>query len=384
MQAYCIEARHLSEDAAAKWIHGARAALRFPILFEAVADGRLHLTAVRMLAPHLTPENVEELMTLATHRSKRDLDQLLAERFPRREPFAMLQEITAATSRDGSQHAPGHVEPRKSLSEAEPASAEVAPGPQLAPLSAERYLLQMPIGKRVHDKLRYAASLMSHRVAAGDMEAVMERALDMLIPALEKQKFGATTKPRRPHGRTRRPEGNNPRVIPADVKRAVWKRDEGQCTFVGTGGHRCGSRTPLEFDHIVPVARGGASCISNLRLRCRAHNQYEAERLFGAGFMNARRVRARQRATESPARLAEANAPDPSAARLDDVSAALRGLGYRPDEARRALASTGTAPATTEEHLLAALAFLAPKARKIAPILALTESSACSRVPARV
>jgi hypothetical protein len=45
MHAYCVEHLHLSDDAAAKRIHAARAARRFPALFGALTEGRLHLTA---------------------------------------------------------------------------------------------------------------------------------------------------------------------------------------------------------------------------------------------------------------------------------------------------------------------------------------------------
>ena len=73
------------------------------------------------------------------------------------------------------------------------------------------------------------------------------------------------------------------------MKRTVWERDGGRCTFVGESGHRCESRTRLEFDHVEPVATGGHATVKGLRLRCRAHNQYEAERAFGRDFMNAKR-----------------------------------------------------------------------------------------------
>src|SRR5258706_12373992 len=52
MVAYCIEELHLSEDATAKRIQAARAARRFPALFTALAEGKLHLTAIKLLAPH--------------------------------------------------------------------------------------------------------------------------------------------------------------------------------------------------------------------------------------------------------------------------------------------------------------------------------------------
>src|SRR5690349_9493645 len=61
MFAYAVEALHFSESAAYRRIHAARAARRFPQLFRLVAEGRLHLAAVCLLAPHLTEENFEEL-----------------------------------------------------------------------------------------------------------------------------------------------------------------------------------------------------------------------------------------------------------------------------------------------------------------------------------
>jgi 5-methylcytosine-specific restriction endonuclease McrA len=65
------------------------------------------------------------------------------------------------------------------------------------------------------------------------------------------------------------------------VKREVWKRDGGQCAFVGMSG-RCTERGFLEFHHLRPYADGGATVTENLELRCRAHNMYEAERYFGS------------------------------------------------------------------------------------------------------
>ena len=57
------------------------------------------------------------------------------------------------------------------------------------------------------------------------------------------------------------------RYIPASVKRAVWARDFGRCTHSG-----CSSEHKLQFDHILPIALGGATSVSNLRLLCRTHN----------------------------------------------------------------------------------------------------------------
>ena len=65
------------------------------------------------------------------------------------------------------------------------------------------------------------------------------------------------------------------RSIPAAVRRQVWRRDSGCCTYVDRHtGRRCGSRFFLELDHIVPVARGGGAEPANLRLRCSAHHRF--------------------------------------------------------------------------------------------------------------
>jgi 5-methylcytosine-specific restriction endonuclease McrA len=97
------------------------------------------------------------------------------------------------------------------------------------------------------------------------------------------------------------------------VKREVWKRDGGQCTFVGRDGHRCGERRFLEFDHVQPVALGGNATVDDLRLRCRVHNQYEAERVFGTEFMTEKREAARRRndTSASPIRPGSNASPKP-------------------------------------------------------------------------
>ena len=73
MYSYCVRELGLSEDVALKRIQAARTARQFPAIFAAVAQGRLHLTAVGLLAPHLTPENVNELLNAAAHQSKSEV-----------------------------------------------------------------------------------------------------------------------------------------------------------------------------------------------------------------------------------------------------------------------------------------------------------------------
>jgi 5-methylcytosine-specific restriction endonuclease McrA len=72
------------------------------------------------------------------------------------------------------------------------------------------------------------------------------------------------------------------RHVPHAVKREVWRRDGGQCAYRAPDGRRCGKRAFLEWHHIQPYASGGSATVANIALRCRRHNQYEAELAFGA------------------------------------------------------------------------------------------------------
>ncbi|MFC9664173.1 TerD family protein [Nocardia sp. NPDC127606] len=62
------------------------------------------------------------------------------------------------------------------------------------------------------------------------------------------------------------------RSIPQDVKAQVWQRDGGACVECGDGHY-------LEFDHIIPLSRGGATSVTNLQILCRACNRAKGARI---------------------------------------------------------------------------------------------------------
>src|SRR5439155_8332359 len=111
MRAYCVHELHMSEDAAYKRIQTARAARQFHVIFDAVADGRLHLSAVVLLKPHLTPENLDGLLNAAAHKTKAEVELLLAERFPRSEMLTLMEEIPGSSPL-ANELSPGTVEER--------------------------------------------------------------------------------------------------------------------------------------------------------------------------------------------------------------------------------------------------------------------------------
>jgi 5-methylcytosine-specific restriction endonuclease McrA len=196
-----------------------------------------------------------------------------------------------------------------------------------------------------HAKLRDAQALLRHQIPSGDLTKVLSRLIDLGLVQLQKQRHGTGVRTRAP----RRPSAN-PRHIPTAVKQAVLERDGGQCTFTSESGHRCPSRDFLAYDHVVPVARGGTSTVDNLRVRCRAHNQYAAEQTFGREFMKGKREAAASRACRT-------NEPLPSdPPHVADVIPWLRGLGFRIDEARRAAGACRDMPdAPLEQRMRVAL-----------------------------
>jgi hypothetical protein len=69
-----------------------------------------------------------------------------------------------------------------------------------------------------------------------------------------------------------------PQDIPQSIRRLVWARDEGRCTYRDQhSGRRCEGRRYLEMDHILPRAQGGRHEFKNLRLLCGGHHRLRHE-----------------------------------------------------------------------------------------------------------
>ena len=85
------------------------------------------------------------------------------------------------------------------------------------------------------------------------------------------------------------------RYVPREVRRRVVARDGARCSFVGEDGRRCEETGFLELDHVLPVARGGQASVAGVRVLCRAHNQYEAERILGREAVEAGRMAREER-----------------------------------------------------------------------------------------
>jgi hypothetical protein len=171
----------------------------------------------------------------------------------------------------------------------------------VVPLAPARYRIQFTIGAETHDKLRLVQDLLRREIPEGDPAAIFDRALTLLLAETARRKVGATSSfgPGRRASASHR-SASASRHIPAEVKRAVWLRDRGQCAFVGRTGRRCAERTFLEFHHIEPYAVGGEASTGNISLRCRSHNVFEAELAFGTEVVAARQSAAHERTRSGP------------------------------------------------------------------------------------
>src|SRR5262245_55191880 len=165
---YCTLVLHLSEHAAYGRIEAARAARKFPAILEAVARGALHLTAVGLIAPHLTSENVHGVIAAATHKTKREVEELVAALRPQPPVLSSVRKLPQPTLRASHPTAPGvsdHLPPGQREALAPPTdpvlvaprdtgSHAVVPRAVITARAPEQYLVKFTASRATYEKLR--------------------------------------------------------------------------------------------------------------------------------------------------------------------------------------------------------------------------------------
>jgi hypothetical protein len=91
--AWCLQVLHLSEAETVLRIRAARAAREHPVILAMLADGRLHLSAVVMIAPHLERENADRLLAKISHRTKTEVEKVVAEIDPQPDVRAAMRRL---------------------------------------------------------------------------------------------------------------------------------------------------------------------------------------------------------------------------------------------------------------------------------------------------
>jgi hypothetical protein len=303
---FCAHRLHFAEGVAYKRIAVARAARKFPDLLAALARGELHLTAASLIAPHLDREGAARWVAAACHKTAQEIKEWIADRKPKDAVTSSVRRAPARCSPgDGeilnfsaSRRPEAIVAARKSEAVAFPggegAQSPEAPAAPLSslergkcePLGAKRYCIRFEADEDFHQQLQELRALLRHQIPDGDVAKIFARATGVLLEQVRKQKIGACSSPRSCQGSSSFKVPNTPpktpsRAIPAAIRRAVWARDAGRCTYMSRGGRRCESRDFLEFHHQVPWARNRQHAIPNIHLRGRPHTQRAAEQDFG-------------------------------------------------------------------------------------------------------
>jgi hypothetical protein len=209
--AYCTRALSLSEDAAFSRIEVARACRRFPVILDLLADGSVTLTAVRMIARHLTPENHAEVLAAAKRRTKGEVEALIARLAPKPDAKPVIRRLNdPALTPDTQPEVPPTTpdeQPGTSTSGAQPSDTTTDPQPGTpAPTvlskparrpvirasAPARFLVQLTVGQETHDRFRRLQALCARECRGGDPVAVFDLACLMAEKEMLRRKRAAT------------------------------------------------------------------------------------------------------------------------------------------------------------------------------------------------
>ncbi|MET0795686.1 MAG: HNH endonuclease signature motif containing protein [Polyangiaceae bacterium] len=323
---YCVRALGLCESTAGRHIAAARVCRDHPQTLAMVARGELHASALSLMKKHVTVENAAELFESCTRKSARQVEVLLATRFPRPDVADLIRRLPTPNIESGaSKTVPQPPDTASSVlvneeaqkDEVVPSACPTAPEPPKArrpePLSADRYGVHFTADGEFCELLERVRGLAGHRLPSGDLLTLLKHGLEAYERELEKERFSVGRKPKSrpypekpqldsvPPSTAGAPELSGPtarvtfakrtRRRPAAVTREVFLRDGKQCSYVSADGRRCTSRRCLELDHVQPWAMGGADEPDNLRVRCRAHNQRYARQCYGELHVRSARAR---------------------------------------------------------------------------------------------
>lgn len=261
---YCVRRLKMSEGAAYLRLAAARLVRTFPTLARRIESGELHLSGLVRLRNHVTPDNVEEIADAVRGMSKRRIIEFLAAREPR----------VTSPPRPGKLR---KLPKMKTANAVEPTLAR-----EIELIADMQYRLGLTLDRGERDELLHVRDLMMHRNPSGDLNAVVMTAIRALRVELERQIHATSARPRRA---SKAPSVAKTDGVSRAVRREVFARDGHRCTYTNKKGERCPATSRLELDHIVSPVHGGSNETVNIRVRCRAHNLWHAEKVFGKKFV---------------------------------------------------------------------------------------------------
>jgi len=281
---YCRRVLCLRENEAYLRITVARAARENPPLLDMLRDGRLHLSGVARLAPHLTPQNSEAVLKRASGMSHREIRELVCELEPKPDVAPTIRKLPHRPVPGGETPLQlGAPRVESDPLNLESKAVEPTRPPVVEPLAPSRYQVRFTASAELREKLERLQALMRSSVPDGDLARIIDIAVTEKLERIEARRYAKTKAARRDLGETDTTPSS--RHIPAAVRRAVYERDGGRCAYRDKYGRHCAKRHDLEFHHKEPFARGGDHSPSNVTLMCAAHNTLLAEQDYGKDVM---------------------------------------------------------------------------------------------------
>ena len=168
---FCVVRFHMSESVAGKRIGAARTARRFPVLFDMVARGEIHLSGIHRLKAHLSEDNHRRVLAEAKHMTIKEIERLVARLAPRPDVPPRLRALprrAAASVEPGPELAPAapsagkEAERKPALGEPEPPPPPRSPDP--IPLAPRRYKLEVTLDEETHGQLEQLQDLLAHQI----------------------------------------------------------------------------------------------------------------------------------------------------------------------------------------------------------------------------
>ena len=266
---FCLEGLHLGEGATNLRTRAVGLLRRFPRLLEPLRDGRLNLSTLCELGKVLDEQNLTEMIERAACKTHEETEIIVASIRPKEVRSQGLFQAPVSTARSAPTPQPSAppqeaVSPQTAPERLPPAFEPPAPPRALEPVSATHWRFRALLSKKTRDKLLAARELAASTVGT-EWDGLVCAMAEAYIEKVEKRLAKKTDRPRKPNQAPKEDD-----TITAEVRRLVWERDQGQCSWVGPDGHRCDARRHLNYDHIIPRAQGGPSTVDNLRLLCAA------------------------------------------------------------------------------------------------------------------
>lgn len=292
---------NMSEGGAVKRVRAARLGRQHPQVLAMIGTGEIHLTGASILYEHRDQTSFHALLSSCIRKTSKEIEVLLAKTFaiqgPVRESIRLIAAPKMLNAQENSPiidagvFNPGNTQTLFSESVPQTSKNEGAESNKFDENLAAR--IAITISKVDLDRLNRLKQLSPGDNLAKIFGDALAALLAQRDPAILLKNPVKTLAKKSPSVTTqsiaKNSKGDNgaTRYIPKNVRREVYLRDNGCCTFTSANGQQCTARGRLEFDHIVPFALNGANDANNLRLRCKAHNLHHARAIFGSDFMQA-------------------------------------------------------------------------------------------------